>query len=389
MHPYPLAWDDLILDPWMDPSAHDPFTKMNEGGFIPDTSVPAKAAGSLRNSFLLLGVLVLCTALWFGLRSRSTQFKWDLFAATFAQMQWGWFGASVLLVMTTYLGRAVRWQVMLRPLRPDCTLWNLFNATAIGFTAVVLFGRAGELVRPYLIANKEKVPFSSQLAAWFLERIYDLLAVLLLFGFALTRVSASSTKVSSPMQWILQAGGSIVAVMGAVCLILLLALGLYPTIVEKRLIDALGFLPQRFRVKVEGLVKAFLSGTTSTQRGSFVFRLVFYTFCEWMIIVACFLCLFQAFPQTRGLVWVDTLIVVGFVAFGSAVQIPGVGGGMQVATVLVLTELFLIPLEVATGIAILLWIVTFVIVVPVGLVLAVKDGLKWRKLMQTEEIQSQ
>ena len=61
------------------------------------------------------------------------------------------------------------------------------------------------------------------------------------------------------------------------------------------------------------------------------------------------------------------MILLGFVAFGSVVQIPGVGGGMQIATVLVLTEFFGIGLEAASGIALVLWIITFVAIVPIGL----------------------
>ena len=49
---------------------------------------------------------------------------------------------------------------------------------------------------------------------------------------------------------------------------------------------------------------------------------------------------------------VDVLIFMGFVSFGSAVQIPGIGGGMQVVAVLVLTELFGVRLELATSFAI-------------------------------------
>ena len=47
-----------------------------------------------------------------------------------------------------------------------------------------LSGRPGELIRPYLIAVREKTPFSSQMAIWLLERIWDLLIVLAMFGFA-------------------------------------------------------------------------------------------------------------------------------------------------------------------------------------------------------------
>ena len=39
---------------------------------------------------------------------------------------------------------------------------GLTSDTAIGFTAVVLLGRVGEVVRPYLIAVQTGVPFSSQ-----------------------------------------------------------------------------------------------------------------------------------------------------------------------------------------------------------------------------------
>src|SRR6185295_3060249 len=109
--------------------------------------------------------------------------------------------------------------------------------------------------------------------------------------------------------------------------------------------------------------------------GFFVLQLVGYTFAEWTLIVVCFLLMFLSIPATQNMGFVDCLVVVGFVAFGSAIQIPGVGGGMQVATVLVLTELFGLPFETAAGISILLWLATFVAIVPIGLALAVHEGL--------------
>ena len=86
---------------------------------------------------------------------------------------------------------------MLRPLAKNASFLGLLRATCIGFTAVVLFGRAGEPVRPYLIARKEGVSFSSQVAAWVVERILDILMILIIFGVALTQVSHSAIR-SSP-----------------------------------------------------------------------------------------------------------------------------------------------------------------------------------------------
>ena len=73
---------------------------------------------------------------------------------------------------------------------------------------------------------------------------------------------------------------------------------------------------------------------------------------------------------------------MGFVSFGSVVQIPGVGGGMQVVSVLVLTELFGVRFELASAFAIFLWAITFVAIVPLGLFVALKEGLDWRSLKQ-------
>ena len=36
----------------------------------------------------------------------------------------------------------------------------------IGFSALALLGRAGEMVRPYIIAKKERLTFTSQVAVW-------------------------------------------------------------------------------------------------------------------------------------------------------------------------------------------------------------------------------
>src|SRR3989475_2586388 len=76
----------------------------------------------------------------------------------------------------------------------------------------------------------------------------------------------------------------------------------------------------------------------------------------------------------------DVLIFMGFVSFGAVVQIPGIGGGVQVVTILVLTELFQVPFEIATSLALLLWLIMFVVIVPLGIFLAVREGLDWAKL---------
>ena len=313
-------------------------------------------------------------------RWRTSGFDWGQFASALRRVDWNWLCPAIFLVLATYVGRALRWEVMLRPMRKDVKLWRIFSATAIGFTAVVLFGRAGEPVRPYLIAKKESVSFSSQIAIWVVERILDLLMVLLILGVALTHISSSAIQPGPRMQVILEAGGYVAGLTGAASLALLIALRQFRGSVLHRLIERLAFLPEKPLRRLESVLASFEDGMQSTRRAHLTALLIAYTVLEWVVIALAFDCVCRAFPATANLSLTDAVILLGFVAFGSIVQLPGIGGGMQIAAVVVLTEFFDVPLEAASGIAVVLWGITFLIIVPLGLVLAFHEGIKWRNL---------
>ncbi len=318
-------------------------------------------------------------------RWRTSGFQWAVFLSTFDGVHWGWLFLSGFVILLTYLGRALRWRVMVLPIRPDAGIGNIFVATVIGFTAIVFFGRAGELVRPYLIAAKERVPFSSQMAAWLLERVLDLLMVLLIFGVALSQVPKTGLTPGPHLKALLQAGGAILGVAGAGCLILLLAFRHFSEDMNRRLMSAISFLPVALQDRIASVLSAFSRGFGATRGNSFLLSLLAYSVLEWLLIVASFITVFRAFPVTAQFSTTDIVIFMGFVALGSAIQIPGVGGGMQVAATLVLTELFGLKLEAASGFAVALWIVTFVLIVPFGVVLAFREGLQWNQLKHVSE----
>ncbi len=318
-------------------------------------------------------------------RWRNGAFEWSRFASTFRHVHWWWLSAAVAAILAAYAGRAFRWAVMLRPLKNNPSILNIFNATLIGFTAIVLFGRVGELVRPYLISVKERLPFSSQMAAWLLERMIDLLMILLIFGIALVQVTNTNLKPGPHLRVVLETAGLITGITGAVCLAILVAMRHFTKRIEERLLASIGFLPEPHQARIARVLSAFSGGLESTRQNGFAGRLLLWSAVEWVLLILCFFCLFKAFPVTASLSVADVVIFIGFVSLGSIIQIPGIGGGVQVAAILVLTELFGYTLEVAAGIALAAWIVTFVVVVPFGLALAFHDGLKWRALTHVAE----
>ena len=315
---------------------------------------------------------------WSQLAAR--RFDWALAAESIERLRWGWLAISLIPITATYFGRALRWAVFLKPLKQRPSIGNLFSATVIGFTAITLFGRPGEFVRPYLIAVKERVPIPSQMAAWILERMFDLLMALFFFAFALTRVTGSALHSGSKLAWVLAAGGRTVAAASVVVLVLILSMRHFAEPVRRMVLSALRFLPERRFCRIDRLITGFVQGVESTRSDGALALVLAYSVVEWVLIAMCYWCLARSFSGLINLTFVDVIVFVGFVSFGAAVQIPGVGGGIQVVAVVVLTELFGVRLEIASTFAVLIWIFTFVVVVPAGAVLALKEGLDWHSL---------
>ncbi|MGH9721615.1 MAG: lysylphosphatidylglycerol synthase transmembrane domain-containing protein [Bryobacteraceae bacterium] len=339
-----------------------------------------QANSAVRQTVLVVVFLAaLAGAAWW-LYNHPPSFDWALFGRMVASLDWGWVALSAALCLLTYVGRALRWAVLMRPVKPNPSLWNLFKATAIGFTALVLLGRAGEFVRPVLIAAKEGVTVSSQLAAWILERVYDLLIALVFFGFALSQVKRSDAKLGEGLAWALETGGTVAWIASMACLGVLVAFRNIGDKFRKRILEALAFLPPGYLRRVETTLDAFVEGAASTRSLRAVLEVISYTVLEWVLIAGCYICLMRAFPDLHHFSILDILMVMGFIAFGSVVQLPGIGGGVQVVSAVVLREIFGLGWESASGVAMAIWFITFVVVVPIGLPLALQEGLRWSQL---------
>ncbi|HVO59409.1 MAG TPA: lysylphosphatidylglycerol synthase transmembrane domain-containing protein [Terriglobales bacterium] len=76
------------------------------------------------------------------------------------------------------------------------------------------------------------------------------------------------------------------------------------------------------------------------------------------------------------------LLLMAFSMVGSIVQLPAVGGGSQLAVISALQLIYGIPPEMAVSCGMLLWLVTFMSVIPVGLAFARREHLSLKKLSE-------
>jgi len=290
---------------------------------------------------------------------------------------------SVALIYIAYFMRAVRWKIFLQPVRPKATIMDMVSPTLIGFAGLALLGRAGEFIRPYLIARRTDLPFSSQLAVWAVERIFDVGAFTVLMVLAIFLPSALPS-IPHPEYYVrFREGGFLL--MGVV---LALTVG---AIVIRRSGNAValwvearfGHLSSNFGHKLAQKIREFGQGLDTIHGPLSLLMLTVVSVGMWYVIAVAY----KEVTHSYGVASLDipvsqVLILMGASMLGSMLQLPAVGGGSQMATIAALSTVFDVPPEIAASCGILLWLVTFAAVIPLGLGFAHHERLSLRKLSE-------
>jgi uncharacterized protein (TIRG00374 family) len=101
---------------------------------------------------------------------------WSEVATALARTRYVYLLLSAAGIGTMLALRAWRWGAIVRPIR-RLPPWTAFAITAVGYLAILVIPfRIGELMRPYLLREREGVPFSTGLATIAVERCLDGLA---------------------------------------------------------------------------------------------------------------------------------------------------------------------------------------------------------------------
>ena len=288
---------------------------------------------------------------------------------------------GILLIYAAYIVRAIRWKIFMRPVRPKTTVAELVSPTLVGFTGLALLGRAGEFIRPYLIARRADLPFSSQLAVWAVERIFDIGAFAVLMALAIFLPSAlQSIPHPEYYQRFREAGFILIAVVAAT------AVG--AAIVGRNGEKAAKWVESRFSHlsanlghKLAERVREFGMGLNTIHGPVSFFWLTVVSVGMWYMIALAYHEVTHSYGDAALEIPVSQLLILIFASMlGSMLQLPAVGGGSQITTIATLSSVFDVPPEMAASCGILLWLVTFFAVVPTGLLLAHHERLSLRKL---------
>lgn len=306
------------------------------------------------------------------------KFDWSSFAQATAQLKWQMILAAIAVIHLADGLRALRWAIFLKPDERINPL-KLLAAQYIGFTGLALFGVPGELIRPYIIARRTRLTFSSQLAVLTVERICDTSSVAIILAFNL--LFSDSLRTLLQYDKIRMFGILLIVLIGIGALIAF-AVWKYGTQMARRLEMR---EPSHFKHRVAVRIRAFSEGLHTIHDVPSFLGVSAISIGIWMLVVWAYWIVLHAYPDpelTTMTVPYSILLMAASVA-GGVLRLPLVGGGSQLATINVLLNVFNTnpnEPELATSCGILLWLVTFMSVAPLGLALARIEHVSLRKI---------
>ena len=287
---------------------------------------------------------------------------------------------SLALAMATYFVRAERWQYLLQPLGPT-RFWVAFRTTVIGFAASFLLpARAGEVLRPYLLAKSEQLPPTAAFATIIVERILDLVTVLTLLAlFFLFFTGDTATRAPALFRTV-ELGGLAAAPVGFGILAAMFVMAGHPERLHALLLKADRILPTRIAHAVAGFARTFAEGLAVVRRPSRILMAMVWSFVVWLLIAAQLWVLARAFAIV--LPFTGSFVITAMLVVGVAIPTPGGVGGTHEAFRLGTTSFFGADNDAAVGAAIVQHAVNFVPITLLGLIFVARDGLNMGRLRQ-------
>lgn len=308
---------------------------------------------------------------------------------------WWMIASGIACIFVAYLFRSARWAMLLRHNKKVSAL-SLTGTQVIGFTAVALIGRLADPVRPVLVAKKTGLPVSQQVAVYIVERLFDMGSMALVVSMALLPLPADVIlKSSSHSKLVMHMaathpdlavafarfGGLGLTLCGALFLVVVRFSG---ETVAKIFESLLTPLSKNVAHSVAKKIRAFHSGLDTMRSLSDVAITAGLSVAMWLLIAGAYFLTcasFTASPELAAISPSKCVLLMVWSGTASIFQLPIIGWFSQIFLVAGgLTGILGCTAEAATACAAALLLVTFLCVIPVGLIWAQFENINLRTI---------
>lgn len=315
-----------------------------------------------RRLWIGIGISLVCLAL------ALVGIEWNQVGATLHRADWRYLIPALGALLGFLIGRSIRWRILLAS---EIGLTDVFAITNIGYlVSNVLPFRLGDPARAVAIGLTGKVRTSAALSTVVVERVLDMLMVVLLLAFTLPFVGQAG--------WTRDAGvfGGAAAVT-ALAVLVVLAHG--PSWCERALGRILAAVPRIDRERWMGTLAGLLDGLVALRSVRSAIGLLVWSLVTWASSVAFYFAVLRAFVERPSLIQASFLTC----AVGLSVALPsspGALGVFQVAARYALQLPFGVPAGTATATAFAAHALMYVSMCLLGLIGLAQQNLSLGRL---------
>ncbi len=326
--------------------------------------------------FVALALVVLGALAYRSRRIINLQdFSWDRLVLAVRHARGSLLLLSLLAIYTAYAIRALRWARFCRYLgRPG--FLSIYNATLVGFAALFLLGRAGEPIRPLLIARRERLPVSSMFGIYVLERLFDTASTAVLAGLALLVFPEMLSLGGADSAWEARARGTGLALFAGLlaAIAFLVYFRLHGAAALERRLEGWR-AGTGWKRRAAGAFVGFSEGLQAIQTLPDLLAAIGYSALHWAIVALIFFWVPHSFGgRLAKLDFAGAMLLLAITMVGSTLQLPAVGGGSQAASFLAFTVVFGVEKEPAAAASIMLWLMAFAASSLAGVPLLIREG---------------
>ena len=335
---------------------------------------------SKRRAVIQYGISGLLTVFFLYLAFRGTD--WEQLATALENADYFWILLMVPCVLISHGFRALRWRVLLAPVKEGISINNLFSAIMVGYLVNNFLPRAGELVRPYTLGRRERISKSAAFGTVVVERIIDgwtLFFLLLLFLFL------DRGPLNESFPWLPEVALAGAAMTAAISFMVVL-------LVNKREwgLTMVRFvsrpLPQRLALRVEAIVLSFLDGFLFVKKPRQYLAVVFLSLVIWGWYVLMLYLPFNGFDLVGrySLGPTAATIVVLVTGVGMMIPTPGATGTYHSLATETLVRMYGVDRMIALSYATVTHAVGFLAITLVGLIYLYREQVSISEAMRAQ-----
>ena len=295
---------------------------------------------------------------------------------------------ATVAIYSCYGIRSLRWQVFQRNIGRT-NFWQIYKLTLAGFAAIFLLGRAGEPIRPLLLAKKQDLPIADTFGIYVLERIFDMASVAVIAGVGLVLfgIRPQAGDLAGELETAAKTTGTILFAGVLAATAALIYLRVHGTALLEQRLQAT-FEAGGWRSSFARIVLGFIGGVQTIRSWKDLILATVYSGMHWFVVALVYYWVSRSFTGTlHTLGLADSLLVLAFTLVGSTIQLPGIGGGSQAGAIVAYTAIFGVEREPAVAASMVLWAITFAGCSILGVPMLIHEGWNLRELkrMAAEE----